>query len=109
MTRLQVSTDRQEGASDGYMRKHSPLTLSLPGFVLFSLITLPWLACHDLGSDSTALGKGVLVMPNILAILEFVVSQGVMALPCHLYLGGKEGGWRVRDQCGLLSKSLALQ
>lgn len=80
------------------MRKHSPLTPSLPGFVLFSLITLPWLACHDLGSDTTALGKGVLVIPNILAILESVVSQGVVALPCNLnYLGGKEGGWRVRD------------
>lgn len=102
MTRLQGSTDRQEGASDGYMRKHSPLTLSLPGFVLFSLITLPWLACHDLGSDSTALGKGVLVMPNILAILEFVVSQGVVALPCHLYLGGKEGDGEFEISMGYL-------
>ena len=42
----------------------TPEILPPYGFVLFSLITLAWLACRDLGSDTTALGKGVLVMPN---------------------------------------------
>lgn len=49
-------------------------------------------------------------MPGILDILDYVVSQGVVALPCNLsYLGGKEMGWRVQYQCGLLSEILVLQ
>lgn len=43
-------SDRQVGSS------LSPL--SLPGFVLFNLLTPSWLACHDLGSDTTGLGRG---------------------------------------------------